>query len=515
MKINSHSSRLILALALSVLAPRILHAQSLVIEAFDNGNVDGWSATWGTSPELTLGQQNSGKSTTSGSLRVAADYFTPEDNGWEQMVIMKTFETPVVGSDYASVSVDVKVDPSSVGTAAGQYGYFELKRPDGTAMGGVNLTSTNWTTVTFKIAPTEGTLNGIIIQNGNGGFRGPIIYYLDNFVFTKAAGSAAPPKIMLTRSTSSGLRLYASAPGQAYQRQNIVYAPSEDLANTLWWVNQPQPITYSVTWADFPSRETYAGFQGHIMLATDSAGGITPDWNDPNVVMIEFQYVNDLGPDGVNGTPDDLVLAQARFLHKVNEASQNAMLYRTQANAAAGPVGVLGQLRAPSMLGTWTVTFKNSTSATLTAPDNSTTDITIPAADAPLYEPTTKGVSALFGVQPNSDTRVGLSATVSRIKITKGTQVVVDDTFQTVDLDRSKWTIRAQDSGGLFPTTPDLAYLVSWNLPDTGFSLKGASSLTGPWSAIGTARQVGAQRLVLMNKASLPGSNAGFFQLSK
>ncbi len=45
MKINSHSSRLILALALSVLVPRILHAQSLVIEAFDNGNVDGWSAT--------------------------------------------------------------------------------------------------------------------------------------------------------------------------------------------------------------------------------------------------------------------------------------------------------------------------------------------------------------------------------------------------------------------------------------------------------------------------------------
>ncbi len=515
MKINSPPSRLMLALAVSALATPILHAQSLVIDAFDSGNVDGWSATWGTTPELTYEQLNSGKSTTSGSLRVAADYFTPEDNGWEQMVITKTFETPVVGSDYVSVSVDVKVDPSSVGTAGGQYGYFELKRPDGTAMGGVNLTSTNWTTITFKIAPTEGTLSGIVIQNGNGGFRGPIIYYLDNFVFTKAAGNATPPKLTLTRSASSGLRLYASAPGQAYQRQNIVYAPSEDLANTLWWVNQPQPITYSVTWADFPSRETYAGFQGHIMLATDSAGGITPDWNDPNVVMIEFQYVNDVGADGVNGTSDDRVLAQARFLHKVNEANQNAMLYRTQANAAAGPVGVLGQLRAPSMLGTWSVTFKNSTSATLTAPDNTTVDITLPTADAPLYEPTTKGVSALFGVQPNSDTRIGLSATLSRIQIKKGSQVVVDDTFQTADLDPAKWTLRAQDPAGLFPTTPDLAYLLSWNLPDTGFALKGAPSLSGPWSAIGTARLVGAQRVVLINKSSLPGSNAGFFQLRK
>ncbi|MCZ7638363.1 MAG: hypothetical protein M5U12_21360 [Verrucomicrobia bacterium] len=73
----------------------------------------------------------------SGSLRVEADYFTPAGDGWEQMVITRTFAEPLVGSDYVSVSVDVKVDPSSVLNSDGNYGYFELKRPsDATSMGG-------------------------------------------------------------------------------------------------------------------------------------------------------------------------------------------------------------------------------------------------------------------------------------------------------------------------------------------------------------------------------------------
>src|SRR4029078_9163682 len=134
-----------------------------------------------------------------GSLKVSADYFTPEDNGWEQMVITRTFDPAVVGSDYVSVSVDVKVDPSSVPTTGGQYGYFEFKRPDSTSMGGVNLTSTNWTTITFPIAPTEGTLKGIIIQNGNGGFQGPITYYLDNLAFNKAVTGPTAPTLAIAK----------------------------------------------------------------------------------------------------------------------------------------------------------------------------------------------------------------------------------------------------------------------------------------------------------------------------
>jgi hypothetical protein len=270
-----------------------------------------------------------------------------------------------------------------------------------------------------------------------------------------------------------------------------------------------------VTWADFPDKGAYAGFQGQIILSVDTAGDSSPDWTDANVVMLEFQYVNTEGPDGVLGTADDVVLAQARLLHKVNEPAGNGMLYRTQANAASGPVGVLGQVRAPSMLGTWSITFKDNTHITLTAPDKSTVDLTMPDADAALYVPATKGLTALFGVQPNADARVGLSAIISEIKILRGSTVVVDDNFQATPLDAAKWIVRAQDAGGVFPITPDVAYLVSWGLPDTGFSLRDGPTVKGPWSKAADPMQVGATRVTLINKSALPGANAGFFQLVK
>jgi hypothetical protein len=508
------------ALASSLLASTAFHARAdLVIDSFDTEESAGtWNPTWGTSPVVSWSPEDAGGSKTSGSLRVEADYFTPEESGWEQMVITRAFDPAVTGSQYISVSMDVKVDPESVPTLNGQYGYFEFKRTDGTAMGGVNLTSTNWTRITFPIAPTEGNLAGIIIQNGNSGFQGKIAYLVDNFVFTSRPSNVKSPELSIASSQTPGLRLYASAPGQAYQRQNIVYAPSEDLAGNLWWVNQPDAMTYSVSWADFPGKDS-AGFQGHLMLVNDSSGAITPDWNDANVILVEFQYANNPGPDGTAGTEDDSVMARARFLHKVNEAAGNAMLYRTQANAAAGPVGVLGEIWAPSMVGTWSVSLKHNpdgtTAVTLTAPDQSTSSLTINAEESALYEPMSKGMSALVGVQPNADTRIGMSAVIGGIKITKGNKVVVNDSFTSAELDPAVWLSRAQDPGGVVPTTPDLAYLVSWPLPDTGFSLRRSATLKAPWNSAGTPRLVGARRLVLVNRSDLPSAGAGFFQLVK
>lgn len=490
--------------------------KTVVTRFNEASDVEAWTATWGSSPVLEFDPMDAGGGTaTSGSLKVSADYFTPEDNGWEQMVITTTFPEPIVGADHVSVSVDIRVDPASIPTAAGQYGYFEFKRTDGTALGGLNLTSTNWTTITFDIPPTEGSVTGLIVQNGNGGFLGPVTYYLDNLVFTQRGGGPNPPTLSIARNANPGLRAIASAPGQAYQRQNIVYAGSEDLGNLLWWVNQSQPVTYSVTWAEFPDPQTQAGFQGHVILSTDTGGSNTPDWNDANVILVEFQYANHVGADGVAGTADDAVRARARFLHKVNEAAGNAMLYRTQENAAAGPVGVLGELWAPTMIGTWNVAFLNNTDITLTAPDGSTVSLKMPDSDVASYEPTTAGVSAQFGIQPNADSRIGLAAVISRVKIQKGSTVVVDDAFTTPELNATSWLVRAADAGGLVPVPQDVKYLVGWNLPDDGFVLKGASTVSGPWSDIAGVTQVGARRLVRVGTAALPGAGAGYFQLVK
>jgi hypothetical protein len=251
------------------------------------------------------------------------------------------------------------------------------------------------------------------------------------------------------------------------------------------------------------------------MLVTDTSGTAWPDWTDANVVMLEFQYVNTPGPDGTDGTPDDVVLAQARLLHKVNEPNNNAMLYRTQANAAEGPVGVLGEVRAPSMLGTWSISFRDNTKVTLTASDGSTAELVIPEEDAALYEPVSKGVTASFGVQPNSVNRIGLSAVISRIKIVKGATVVVDENFQAPELNADQWVVRAQEPGGVFPVPADVVYLVSWPLPDTGFTLRTAPSVAGPWTTPFTPRLVGVRQVVLVSQPALPSPTVGIFQLKK
>jgi hypothetical protein len=133
----------------------LVQGQNLVVDNFNDpaAGVSFWAASWGTTPTLSFSTENNGGPAGSGSLKVESPVFTGAGD-WEQEVTEKTFNPPIKASLYASVSVDVRVDPSSSPTSAGQYGYFEVKYGDGgTAYGGINLpsSSTNWTTVTFNI----------------------------------------------------------------------------------------------------------------------------------------------------------------------------------------------------------------------------------------------------------------------------------------------------------------------------------------------------------------------------
>lgn len=173
------------------------NAPRTVINRFDtsaeinDGVVDLWFSEWGTATAITFDPEDAGGSTnaTSGALKAYKD-FTGAPSGWQQMVIkIQDFNPAIASADHATVSVDVKIDPSSTPTAAGQYGYFELKHGSGAvAFGGVNLTRTNWTTYTWNIAAGTADIVQLRIQNGNGGFLGPITYYLDNFVFVQKVG---------------------------------------------------------------------------------------------------------------------------------------------------------------------------------------------------------------------------------------------------------------------------------------------------------------------------------------
>jgi hypothetical protein len=67
----------------------------------------------------------------------------------------------------------------------------------------------------------------------------------------------------------------------------------------------------------------------------------------------------------------------------------------------------------------------------------------------------------------------------------------------------------------VFTTRPELAYLISWDLPDTGFVLRAGPTVKGPWTNPAAPLLVGARRIALIERAARPGSGAGFFQLVK
>lgn len=183
------------ALAVAIGTLRV-QAQDLIVDSFDTAaTVTAWSATWGTTPTLSFSANNNDRiagAAGSGSLRVEAAYFTGAGD-WEQAVTLRTFTNAIKASQYVSVSVDVRVDPSSVATPAGQYGYFEIKHGSGaTSFGGVNLTSTNWTTLTWNVPAATPDITEIRIQLGSGDFLGPVIYEMDNFRFNA-------PRTVVTR----------------------------------------------------------------------------------------------------------------------------------------------------------------------------------------------------------------------------------------------------------------------------------------------------------------------------
>lgn len=489
----------------------------LIVEDFvDEFSVpDYWSGTWGTFPLLEWTDEDSAGSPNSGSMKLTGDYFTSADDGWEQMVVTRSFDAPVVGSDFSKISIDVKAHPDSVANLDGNYGYFELKRPDGSTFGGTNITSTEWTQITFDLAATEGEITGIIIQNGSGSFQGNVILQLDKLSFIPRSNEqgTAPALEMQSAKGTTGLRLTASAFGQAYQRQNVVYVPSEDWFNGIYWENQDGPMNYSITWADFPSGADHPGFQGHIMLTVDGAGGTSPDWSDPNVIMIEFQYANAPGPDGLPDTEDDVLQARARFLHKIYEPQGNAMLYRT--DPANGPVGILGEVFSNDMNGKWSLIFNDLENVDILTPEGNSVSIQLPQESAEVFDGSLSlfGISALFGIQPNSETNVGQSAAISNLSITKGPNVLVDESFTELELNPDNWLVRAQDASGIYPIPSDLAYTLSWALPDAGYVLSIAPQLDGARTIFESTRLVGSRRTALIQWSDLPDGSQGFFIL--
>ena len=273
-----------------------------------------------------------------------------------------------------------------------------------------------------------------------GGFDGAQIFWLDNLIFGANTNRVSPPTLTLSRVIEpAGLAVVASGPGD-YPREMIATVDPE---NPDWeypgeprysWVGYGDtPITYSFTIAAYPDA-AHSAFQTHLFLIP--RGGYNDpsiDWNSANAVFV--QVLN-----RTNGT------AAARFMYKTNQPAGNSMYFNTGATAGVG-VGTLASLESPSPLGTWSVTFRNDTNVTLTAPDGVSTNFFFPDA-ATVQELFGNPLTAYVGCQKQGANNDGQLCVLSRVQIGGITaSPAIDERFSgpalNSDPDHPKWRVVA------------------------------------------------------------------------
>ncbi len=273
------------------------------------------------------------------------------------------------------------------------------------------------------------------------------------------------------------------------------------------------PMTYSMTIGSVPNPATYPSWEANIFLAPNDTFS-NPDNNCTDVGWLQIL-------DNTNGT------ATATMHWKTNSAFDYAMLYNTQVGGAGGTnntlgAGLLGTLTAPTMTGTWSVSFTGDTNLTVSGPGGVSTNLTIPTtwlqtwdADAALGTPV---AYAYFGDDSFADANQGLMW-LSSVSISGGTAGDGITNSFTSPLDTTAWG--AADNTTVV-SSPSL--LVSWSAPADFYTLEATASLEPPitWEAVTnnpavpvTIYDVYTNVHAIVALTDLPSTNSTFFALNR
>lgn len=492
--------------------PDSLTAAENIYYRFDDAGSATFTRWWGAAVQTYEfdASSDSSNNAASGSQKITA-VFNLASYGGDNQFAAQYNPGSVNGTDYTNFTFDVRFDPSSPVRAEGDFGALEygLIPSDfsqiqlGTAV--IPAGTTGWTRIQARVNPATPKIESIrgvwfkIWSGGAGGLTGTSILWIDNITIYANTNVAPPPPptIEMTKA-NQGLKIFASQPGAQYQRQNIYTRGSTGYG----WIGATGAVTYAMTLADYPDG-THSGFQTHLFLVPGSNlpdWESSPDWNEPNLIFL------DIGNNGTGG-------GFASFRYKTNLPNGNTMIYN--ANPASGPAGTIASIGSPSPNGTWSITFNNNTDVTLTAPNGSVTNFSLPAeAAAKFAEP----LHVYAGIQPNQLGNIGQSLTLKRIQIT-GTTNSIDENFSVPGvLGGTVWNITAGDRTGLVQVPADGEFWFAWPLPDTGWTLQWAEDLENNfWNDFpyGTSMNIGGKRQTLIRTGDLPPSFFGnyFFQM--
>lgn len=437
-------------------------------------------------------------------------------------------------SKYASVSFDIMVNTLVSSntdipiTLWAQYSVVQLipgngQNPDLNAAEngwGVGATNAGWhhVVIPFNAATAVPGVNGfgayLWYQTGASTPSSHLEYWLDNIRFEAAVAPPPPPTVTLAPLKQFGLMLDSglgdgAKPGQ--NRQGL-----DTVASYPWEANASagSPVTYSMTITSAPNPAIYSNYEAHIFLAPQAGLG-NPDNNCTDVGWLRIV-------DSSDGT------ATATMMWKTNSIFDYTMFYNTQFGGQYGTNGLaagdLGTLKAPTMLGTWSIAFTSDTAFTVSGPGGISTNFSFPSDWLVSFD--TSGanngsVYAYFGADCVSGANQG-ALVLSGVSVSGGgAAYALTNNFST-NLDSTVWGTIGTETHVVTPSTP---WLVSWTLPAANFDLVATAYLTNPipWvdlSANNTnlpvplaTYQSGTNMKALVATADLPSTNITFFAL--
>lgn len=526
--------------------------------------IPGWTITWGGQGNCSWdGAQDANGNAGSGSLKVVDTW----GNG-DQLVCLGWFSgsawwnnpsTVVDLTLYTNISFKVKWDAANSTVEIPSFNSTQ----EGLALWAVPADNSAWITVAYTVIPntasngwvkvnvpinptTPGlsTVYGLGFKKWTGnGYTGTGAFWVDDIEIQAAVAPPAPPTVSAPIKATQGLNVIASTAGNSfYDRQSVRLVPTTDLS----WIGRAtvgNPVSYSFTIKDFPTGAASYGAEAYLFLApgptqNDMNFLQAPDWNNTNCVVVMVQ-------EGAEG-------GIMRFQYKVNEDNNNAMYnggtqtvtdsvstnYWSFTNAPGslpgGPVfvqvspgvtnvsaetGNLGSVTNSSPLGTWTVTFTSDTNIKLTAPNGNISSFVLPANIASKFSDV-DGFYVYLGMQANNAASLNRQVVYSNFSIS-GIPSPISQNFQAQSvLDNTTWikTVSAGQAGVLIVPT-NAPYWIQWTLPDGGYSLETAGTLTGSsWTSptsFASGSLVGKrQQLVATSDLASPNS-AAYFRLVK
>ena len=426
------------------------------------------------------------------------DYFMTGSGGWLGQPNVLTVDA----SKYESVSLDINI---ATGVSSNTTIPFVLY---GASYANVSLTNLPITTAGWQhlVIPIPSTINlpdcvafGIYNWYNTTADTPPahVEFWMDNIRLVARNAVIPPPTLSLATLPQAGLA-FDSGPGEGGARGAV------DTVGDVRWtglVSASSPVTYSMSVGWIPDSKVYSNCEAHIFLAP-SAGVGSPDWNLSDMGYLQVVNHND-------GT------ATARMMWKTNEPNGNTMLYAT---------GTLGYLNAPTMLGTWSLSFTSDTDFILRGPGGVSTNMSIPSEWIASFNASGGATYAYFGGGPNGTANAGQPMFLSHVAVTGGAnQYALSNDFSSLPLDTTTWALLGNET---FIVTPEKGWWVGWTLPAANFTLRGTTDLANPasWVVLSgntnlpvpvTTYNSGSNAKAFVPAADLPKANATFFALQK